>query len=114
MKKIEAMIPTIKRTEVVEAIMKAGAGGVTVVESRGKGAGERPTVSKARGTTMYVAGYNRIDTITTIVDDSKVKEIETVILDAASTGGQGDGKIFIIPIEEAVDIGSRQKGTGSI
>lgn len=44
MKRIDAMMPSIKRNEVVDRIIKAGAQGVTVVESRGKGAGERPMV----------------------------------------------------------------------
>lgn len=69
MKRIDAMIPSIRRSEVVDSIIKAGAQGVTLVESRGKGDGKRPMV---RGTVKYIADYNRIDTITTVVDDLKV------------------------------------------
>ena len=66
MKRIDAMVPSIKRREVVDSILKAGANGITLVESRGKGAGTRPAVGGARGTAKYIADYNRIDTITTI------------------------------------------------
>jgi nitrogen regulatory protein PII len=75
MKRIDAMVPNVKRKAVCEAIIKAGASGVTISETRGKGAGTRPTFTGAKGTARYVAEYSRIDTITTIVDDSKVDAI---------------------------------------
>ena len=64
MKRIDAMIPTLKRSRVIDAIIKAGAGGVTISETRGKGSSPRPTVTGAKGTARYVAEYNRTDTIT--------------------------------------------------
>jgi len=109
MKRIEAMIPTLRRSRVVDAILKAGAGGVTVIESRGKGSSPRPTVSGAKGTARYVAEYNRTDTITTIVEDSKVDAIARAILNAVHTGKKGDGKIFVSPVEESYDITTGQK-----
>ncbi len=110
MKRIEAMIQNIKRSEVIQAIMKAGAGGVTIAETRGKGAGERPVVGKARGTALYVAEYNRTDTITTIVDDSNVDAVVKAIMDAAHTGAKGDGKVFVSAVDESYDIATGQKG----
>jgi len=111
MKRIDAMIPTMKRNEVVESILKAGAQGVTVVESRGKGAGERPLVGGARGTAKYIAGYNRIDTITTIVNDSKLESVVSAIIDVAHTGSKGDGMIFVSTVDEAYKIGTKEKVT---
>ena len=110
MKRIDAMIQNMKRSVVIEAIIKAGVGGVTVAETRGKGAGERPVVGKARGTAKYVAEYNRTDTITTIVDDSKVDAVVKAIMDAARTGEQGDGKVFVSTVDESYDIATGQKG----
>ncbi len=46
MKRIDAMVPNLKRKAVCEAIIKAGAGGVTISETRGKGAGKRPTFNE--------------------------------------------------------------------
>jgi len=109
MKRIEAFVPTTKRSEVVNAILSAGSGGVTVTETRGRGAGERPLVGGARGTSRYVAEYNRTDTIVTIVDDSKIYPVIEAIINAASTGSKGDGKIFVSPIEESFDIGTKEK-----
>ena len=109
MKRIEVFVPTSKRSTVADAIIKAGAGGVTVAESRGKGSAERPMVRGARGTSRYVADYNRTDTITTIVDDSKVDSVVEAIMQVAHTGSKGDGKIFVVPVEESYDITTQQK-----
>ena len=111
MKRIEVFVPTIKRSAVVNAIIKAGVGGVTLVESRGKGSAERPMIGGARGTSRYIADYNRIDTITTIVDDSKVDSVTKAIMEAAHTGSKGDGKIFVVPVEESYDIATKQKSS---
>jgi len=111
MKRIDAMIPSMKRSEVIESILKAGAQGVTVVESRGKGAGERPFVGGARGTARYIAGYNRIDTITTVVNDSKLESVVSAIIDVTHTGSKGDGMIFVSAVEEAYKIGTKEKIT---
>jgi len=111
MKRIDAMIPSMKRSEVIANILKAGAQGVTIVEGRGKGAGERPMVGGARGTARYIAGYNRIDTITTIVNDSILDSVISAILDVAYTGSKGDGMIFVSTVDEAYKIGTKEKVT---
>lgn len=111
MKKIEAMIPTMKRNMIIDGILKAGAHGVTLVESRGKGAGNRPMVGGARGTAKYIAGYNRIDTIVTVVNDSKLDTVVSAIIDIAYTGSKGDGMIFVSTIDEAYKIGTKEKVT---
>ena len=109
MKRIEAFVPTIKRSTAVEAVIKAGAEGVTVAETRGRGPGERPMVGGARGTVRYVAEYSRTDTLITIVDDSKVDSVVQAIIQAVHTGSKGDGKIFITNVEGSYDISTRQK-----
>jgi nitrogen regulatory protein P-II 1 len=111
LKRIDAMIPSMKRSDVVDAILKAGAHGITIVESRGKGAGDRPMVGGARGTARYIAGYNRIDTITTVVNDSKLDAVVSAIINAAHTGSTGDGMIFVSSVSEAHKIGTKEKVT---
>ena len=111
MKRLEVMVPTIKRSRVIDAILKAGAGGVTVSETRGKGSSPRPTVSGAKGTARYVAEYNRTDSIITIVEDSKVDAIARAIMNVAHSGKKGDGKIFVSPVEDSYDIATGKKGT---
>ena len=111
MKRIDAMIPSMKRSAVIDSILKAGAQGVTVVESRGKGAGDRPMVGGARGTAKFIAGYNRTDTVTTIVNDSKLDSVVSAIIDIAHTGSKGDGMIFVSTVDEAYKIGTKEKVT---
>jgi nitrogen regulatory protein PII len=111
LKRIDAMIPSMRRNDVIDGILKAGAQGVTLVESRGKGAGERPMVGGARGTAKFIAGYNRIDTITTVVNDSKLDSVVSAIIDASHRGSKGDGMIFVSAIEAAYKIGTKEKIT---
>jgi len=109
MKRIDVLVPSLRRREVVDRILEAGAQGVTVVESRGKGAGERPMVEGARGTAKYIADYNRIDTITSVVGDSQVDAVISAIMNAASRGKNGDGVIFVSTIDEAYQITTKEK-----
>jgi nitrogen regulatory protein P-II 1 len=114
MKRIEVLIPGDKLREVREAIKKSGAGGFLIVSGKGQGKGDRPTVGGSRGTTRYVAEYNSIESVMTIVDDSKAQDVVSAVLAATSTGSKGDGKIFVSNVEDAVDIGSKQKGNSAL
>jgi len=109
MKRIDAMVPTIKRNAVLHDIMQTGIGGVTITESRGKGSSERPSYTGARGTARYVAEFARMDIITTIVDDSKVEKVVSTIIKTVHTGAKGDGKIFVSTVDESYDISTRNK-----
>ncbi|TBR11060.1 MAG: P-II family nitrogen regulator [Candidatus Nitrosotenuis sp.] len=109
MKRIEAIIPNNKMSLVVSAIEGAGVTGITVVDSRGRGKGARPSVRSSRGTKMQPAEYNNLITAITIVDDSKVEQVINAILDIASTGTSGDGKIFISSVEETIDIQTKRR-----
>ena len=110
MKRVEAIIQEDKLSSVVNALKISEVGGVTITLSRGIGAGERPMMRGARGTAKFEAAYNRIATIVTVVDDSKIDTVVTAIINAASTGKAGDGKIFVTNVEEAFDIATKQSG----
>jgi len=114
MKQVEAFVHSDKRGAVIDALEKEGVGGLTVFPANGRGKAQRPTVGQARGTGRYVAQFNSLDAIVTVVDDSKVDAIISAITGAASTGSKGDGKIFISEIEQAVDIGSKEKGAQAL
>lgn len=111
MKRIDAMVPSIKRNAIVHAILNSGATGLTIAETRGRGSGERPMVGGAKGTARYVAEYNRTDCITTIVDDSKVQVVVNAIMNVANTGKQGDGKIFVSTVLDIYDIATKTKSS---
>lgn len=114
MKRIESFVQSDKTSLVVEAIKKAGAKGLTVFSAKGQGDGARPMVEMARGTKRQIAEYNEIDSIVTIVDDSKADAIITAIVNATGTDTKGDGKVFVSTIEDAIDIGSKQKGSTAL
>ncbi len=114
MKKIEAVIASEKVTAVNDALKKAGVGGVTVIDAKGRGAGAREQVSGSRGTAYYTPEFHSRTSIVTVVDDSKVDAVVNAILGAASTGSPGDGKVFVSSVEDAVDIGSKKRGSGAI
>jgi nitrogen regulatory protein P-II 1 len=110
MKRIESIIQESKLGIVVENLKTTGVGGITIIQSRGVGAAGRPILGVARGTAKSQAEFNRLYTVITVVDDSKVDSVVNAIIDAAHTGNTGDGKIFITNVEEAFDIATRQSG----
>lgn len=111
MKRIEAIIQSDKQKSVIEAIIGAGSGGVTVTRSLGRGKGERPRIGGAKGEEIQ---FNAVDTVVTVVDDSKVDSVITAIINAGFSGTKGDGKIFVSPIENIVDIYSKEKGSKAL
>ena len=110
MKRIEVVIPSNRLNLVVSAIEENGVTGITIVETKGRGKGERPSLRSSRGTSTQKAEYNSLATIITIVEDSRVDQIISAILNAASTGSSGDGKIFVSTIDDVVDIQTKKKG----
>jgi len=110
MKRIEAVIPSNRLNLVVSAIEECGVTGITTLESKGRGKGARPSLRSSRGTSTQIAEYNSLATIITIVDDAKVDQLVNAILNSASTGSGGDGKIFISTVDEIIDIQTKKKG----
>ncbi|MFQ5940545.1 MAG: P-II family nitrogen regulator [Nitrososphaerales archaeon] len=114
MKRIEAVIATEKVSTVNDALKKAGVGGITVHDGKGRGAGHREEVTSGRGTQRFVPEFHSRTSIVTVVDDSKVDAVINAITGAVSTGSPGDGKIFISQVEDAVDIGSKKRGKDAV
>src|ERR687890_213636 len=98
MKRVEAIIGSEKVLDVNEALKKAGVSGCTILDASG------------RGTGRFASEFSVRSNIVTIVEDSQVDKVINTILDIASTGSTGDGKIFISPINEAIDIGTKKRG----
>lgn len=113
MKRVEAVIRQNKLDAVVDALKKAGVGGITIFEAKGWGRGT-PLSSDAKKAPGSYTKFNVKTYVLTVVDDSIVDKVISAILDTASTGSIGDGKIFVDDINTAVDIGSRQKGVHAI
>lgn len=114
MKQIEAFVQSDKLRSVVTAIEKNNVGGVSVIQARGRGKGDRPELRGGRGTSRHEAEYASLDEVIVVVEDSEAEAVESAILKAASTGSKGDGKIFVMPIEKATDIGSKKTGDSAL
>lgn len=114
MKRIEAVIPSDRLREVREAVKNAGATGLLILSGKGQGAGQRPMRSDMRGTARHLAEYNTIESVMTVVDDSMVDKVVDAILEAASTGSKGDGKVFVSDVTQIADIGTKKKGEGAL
>ncbi len=108
MKRIESVVQSEISREVVKAIRDTGVGGVTLIESLGQGAGDRPEIGGKQ------IEFNSTDVIVTVVNDSEVDSVVSAIIDTAHTGQKGDGKIFITNVEESFDISTKQKSTEKI
>jgi len=114
LKNIGAVIASEKVGIVVDALKKTGVGGFTVLDAKGRGKGKRSQLAGSRGTGSYTAEFNTKNYVFTVVDDSLVDMVISAIIDAAGTGSAGDGKIFVTTIDDAIDIGSKQKGVHAI
>ncbi|QUC64834.1 P-II family nitrogen regulator [Nitrosopumilus sp. K4] len=113
MKRIEATIQ-IDKTGAVSDVLKDIVGGFTILEGNGRGSGERKTMRAGRGTGTFIAEFNKVATVTTIVDDSKVEQVITAISDAAFSGKAGDGIIVISSVDDAVNIASKKRGNDAL
>ncbi len=112
MKKIEAIIKPFKLDEVKDALMDVGVYGMTVTEARGFGR-QKGHTELYRGA-EYVIDFLPKLKIEVVVPDDLVEKVVEAITNAARTGKIGDGKIFIIPVEDVVRIRTGERGTAAI
>ena len=112
MKKIEAIIKPVKLDEVKEALQEVGLQGITVTEARGLGR-QKGHTELYRGA-EYVVDFLPKVKIEVVVEDAMVDRVVEAIITAARTGRIGDGKIFIIPLEEAIRIRTGERGPEAI
>jgi nitrogen regulatory protein P-II 1 len=112
MKKIEAIIKPFKLDEVKEALQEIGLQGITVTEARGFGR-QKGHTELYRGA-EYVVDFLPKVKIEVVVEDNMVDKVVEAIIAAARTGRIGDGKIFIMPMEEIIRIRTGEKGADAI
>jgi len=108
MKKIEAIIKPFKLEDVKDALAVIGVEGMTVVEVRGFGR-QKGHKEIFRGAEYSVDFLPKIK-IEILAAADKVPPIVSAIQEAARTGQIGDGKIFILPVEEAIRIRTGETG----
>jgi nitrogen regulatory protein P-II 1 len=111
-KKIEAIIKPFKVDEVKQALMDAGVQGITISEV--KGFGRQKGHTEAYRGAEYVVEFLPKVKIEVVVDDIKAKQVAAVITMAARTGHIGDGKIFVLRVNEVVRIRTGEHGSDAI
>jgi len=112
MKKIEAVIKPFKLDEVKDALNAIGVQGMTVTEVKGFGR-QKGHVELYRGAEYDIAFIPKIK-LEIVVSDALAQKVVSVIEEKAKTGKIGDGKIFVLPVEEIVRIRTGEKGEAAI
>ena len=112
MKKIEAIIKPFKMEDVKEALAEVGIEGMTVSEVKGFGR-QKGHTEIYRGSEYTVDFLPKVK-FEIVVIDSIVEKAVKAISDYAKTGKIGDGKIFVLPIENAIRIRTEETGENAI
>ena len=112
MRKIEAIIKPFKLDEVKEALHGIGIQGMTVTEVKGFGR-QKGHTELYRGAEYVVDFLPKIKLEIAVGDDLVDKAVEDIV-GAANTGKIGDGKIFVLPMEEVVRIRTGERGPDAV
>ena len=112
MKKIEAIIKPFKLDEVKDALHEVGIQGLTVTEAKGFGR-QKGHTELYRGA-EYVVDFLPKMKLEVVVEDQMVERAIEAIRQAAATGRIGDGKIFVINVEEAIRIRTGERGPDAV
>lgn len=112
MKKIEAIIKPFKLDEVKDALQAVGVKGLTVTEVKGFGR-QRGHTEVFRGVEYQVDFVPKVK-VEVVVDSDLAPAVVDAITQAAQTGKIGDGKIFILPLEDVVRIRTGERGIDAI
>jgi nitrogen regulatory protein P-II 1 len=111
-KKIEAIIKPFKLEEVKEALTELGIEGLTVTEVKGFGR-QKGHTEIYRGSEYTVDFLPKVKIEVVLNAEIATKAVETIIK-AAKTGKIGDGKVFLLPVEEAVRIRTEERGEKAV
>ncbi|MDR2207403.1 MAG: P-II family nitrogen regulator [Azoarcus sp.] len=112
MKKIEAIIKPFKLEEVRDALSEIGISGLTVTEVKGFGR-QKGHTELYRGA-EYVVDFLPKVKIEIVLADEIVDQAVEAIIKAAHSGKIGDGKIFVMPVEQVVRIRTGETGEAAI
>ena len=108
MKKVEAIIKPFKLDEVKQALSEIGVAGLTATEVKGFGR-QKGHTELYRGA-EYVVDFLPKVKVEVVVSDALVSKVVEAIERAAKTGRIGDGKIFVVPVDEVIRIRTGERG----
>jgi nitrogen regulatory protein P-II 1 len=111
-KKVEAIIKPFKLDEVKQALSEVGIAGLTATEVKGFGR-QKGHTELYRGA-EYVVDFLPKVKVEVVVADGLVAKVVEVIERAAKTGRIGDGKIFVLPVDEVIRIRTGERGESAL
>jgi nitrogen regulatory protein P-II 1 len=112
MKKIEAIIKPFKLEEVKDALAEVGIEGMTVSEIKGFGR-QKGHTEIYRGSEYTVDFLPKIK-IELVLPDTRLEAAVGAIVQSAKTGKIGDGKVFVLPVEDAIRIRTEERGEQAV
>ncbi len=112
MKKIEAIIKPFKLDEVKDALGELGIAGMTIIEVKGFGR-QKGHTEIYRGSEYTVDFLPKVK-IEIVLSETMTPKAVDVIVKAARTGKIGDGKVFVLPVEEAIRIRTDERGEKAV
>ncbi|MCX7713954.1 MAG: P-II family nitrogen regulator [Chthoniobacterales bacterium] len=112
MKKIEAIVKPFKMEDVKEALTEIGIEGMTLTEVKGFGR-QKGHTEIYRGSEYTVDFLPKVKFEVVLADEMVEKAIKAIIA-SAKTGKIGDGKIFVLPLEQAIRIRTEETGESAI
>src|SRR5688572_26246535 len=112
MKKIEAIIKPFKLEEVKDALGEVGIEGMTVTEVKGFGR-QKGHTEIYRGSEYTVDFLPKVKIEVAVADETAGKAVDAIVK-AAKTGKIGDGKVFVLPLEEVVRIRTDERGETAV
>ena len=112
MKLIIAIIKPFKLEEVKDALGEAGVEGMTVTEVKGFGR-QKGHTEIYRGSEYTVDFLPKVKIEIVVTDDMKARVVDAIVK-AAQTGKIGDGKVFVMPVDDVVRIRTNEHGESAV
>ncbi len=113
MNKIEAIVRPERLEAVKEALAAAGFVGMNIVNVTGRGV-QKGIVHTGRGGEEYRVDMLPKSKIELVVKDADTEKAVNVIVEAARTGAIGDGKIFVMPVADAIRVRTGERGDAAL
>ncbi|TXH66891.1 MAG: P-II family nitrogen regulator [Thiothrix sp.] len=112
MKMVQAIIKPFKLDDVREALTEIGVTGMTATEVKGFGR-QKGHTELYRGA-EYVVDFLPKIKLEIVINDEKVEAVIEAVLKAAQTGKIGDGKVFVMDVEQAIRIRTGEEGNDAV
>jgi nitrogen regulatory protein P-II 1 len=112
MKLIVAVLKPFKLDEVKEGLKAHGVNGMTLTEAQGFGR-QRGHTEVYRGAEYEVEFVPKIR-LEVLVEDSQVADVTSMIVDTAGTGKIGDGKVWVLAVEEVIRVRTGERGADAL